>query len=258
MLVQWLTDQIVMLIRTGGQGGGALFVQDWNGFLWDAADQASGVFIKELNLTRLCEPFAPRLRLIFAGGRQSFQERYRCTVSAVLGNLQSFFNDFNNGGWQRWIELTQVQNNPYGQYVGILEEKEEIGGSLTQPAIKCEIVSPGKWLEERRVEATNSDIRQLNLADSFNEIIFAAFQTMMQTLFSGSGGLASSDIHSTAITSQLQNDLDNLKKSMIQFSGVDSAISITQSIINKKSDSLAKVKDEIITLGQLKSCQQLR
>jgi len=289
MLVHKLTEQIVMMIRTGGQGGGPLFVQDWNQFLLDAADQASGVFIKELNLTQLCEPFAPRLRLIFAGGRQSFQERYRCTVSAVLGNLQSFFNDFNNGGWQRWIELTQVQNNPYGQYLGILEEKEkrealaaqagfnkamsadgflpieeckeieeEIGGGLTQPAIKCEIVSPGKWLEERLVEATNSDIRQLNLADSFNEIIFAAFQTMMQTLFSGSGGLASSDIHSTAITSQLQNDLDNLKQSMIQFSGVDSAISITQSIINKKSDSLAKVKDEIITLGQLKSCQQLR
>ncbi len=292
MLVHKLTDQIVMMIRTGGQGGGPLFVQDWNGFLLDAADQASGVFIKELNLTQLCEPFAPRLRLIFAGGRQSFQERYRCTVSTVMGNIQSFFNDFNNGGWQRWIELTQVQNNPYGQYLGILEEKEKrealgvqksfneamsANGFLGIPECqeqlpeehinpntgatelvpvepRCKIVSPGKWLEERLVASTNSDIQQLNLADSFNEIILAAFQTMMQTLFS-SGGLASSDIHSTAITSQLQNDLDNLKQSMIQFSGIDSAISITQSIVAKKSDSLAKVKDEIITLGKLKTCQ---
>ena len=296
MLVQKLTDQIVTMIRTGGQGGSPLFVQDWNGFLLDAADQASGVFIKELNLTQLCEPFAPRLRLIFAGGRRSFQERYRCTVSTVMGNIQSFFNDFNNGGWQRWIELTQVQNNPYGQYLGLLEEKEkrealgvqksfneamsangflgiqecetvdlrtvDFEGTGETPesvtAERCKTVSPGKWLEERLVASTNSDIQQLNLADSFNEIIFAAFQTMMQTLFYSGGGLASSNIRSTAITSQLQNDLDNLKQSAIQFSGVDSAISITQSIINKKLDSLAKVKDEILTLDKLKTCQQGR
>ena len=296
MLVHKLTEQIVTMIRTGGQGGSPLFVQDWNGFLLDAADQASGVFIKELNLTQLCEPFAPRLRLIFAGGRQSFQERYRGTVSTEMGNIQSFFNDFNNGGWQRWIELTQVQNNPYGQYLGLLEEKEKrealgvqksfneamwANGFLGIPecetvdlrtldfegtgetpesvtAERCKIVSPGKWLEERLVASTNSDIQQLNLADSFNEIIFAAFQTMMQTLFSSSGGLASADIRSDAINSQLQNDFDSLKQSTVQFSGVDSAISITQSIINKKSDSLAKMKDEIITLGKLKTCQQTR
>ena len=39
---------------------------------------------------------------------------------------------------------------------------------------------------------------------------------------------------------------------------MDSAISITQSIINKKLDSLAKVKDEILTLDKLKTCQQGR
>jgi len=295
MLVHKLTEQIVMMIRTGGQGGGPLFVQDWNGFLLDAADQASGVFIKELNLTQLCEPFAPRLRLIFAGGRRSLQERYRCTVSTVMGNIQSFFNDFNNGGWQRWIELTQVQNNPYGQYLGLLEEKEKrealgVQKSLNEAmsangflgisecenvdlrtvdfegtgetpesvtAERCKIVSPGEFLKNRLFGAENSDIEQLNLADSFNEIIFAAFQTMIQTLFS-SGGLASSDIRSDAINSQLQNDFDSLKQSTVQFNGVNSAISITQSIINKKSDSLAKVKDEIITLGKLKTCQQTR
>ena len=292
MLVHKLTEQIVMMIRTGGQGGGPLFVQDWNQFLLDAADQASGVFLKELNLTQLCEPFAPRLRMAFGMGRQGLQERLRCTVSTILGNVQNFFNDFSQGGWQRWFEITQVPaNNPYDAYFISLEDRQnrmsnavmaklneaisangflgieeceeiEIEGDIGygDPETKkvCTTVSPGKWLEERLVASTNSDIQQLNLADSFNEIIFAAFQTMMQTLFSGSGGLASSDIHSTAITSQLQNDLDNLKQSMIQFSGVDSAISITQSIINKKSDSLAKIKDEIITLGQLKSCQQLR
>src|SRR3990167_7391190 len=199
MLVHKLTEQIVMMIRTGGQGGGPLFVQDWNQFLLDAADQASGVFIKELNLTQLCEPFAPRLRLIFAGGRRSFQDRYRCTVSTVMGNIQGFFDDFNNGGWQRWIELTQVQNNPYGQYLGLLEEKEKREALAAQASFneamsangflgkkdcsypqiehgmgdqpvgnRCLIVSPGTYLENRLAEATTDDIRQLNLAQSFD------------------------------------------------------------------------------------------
>ena len=284
MLVQTLTQQIVNLIRTGGQGGGPLFVQDWNQFLLDAADQASGVFIKELGLTQLCEPFAPSLRLIFAGGRQSLQERYRCTVSTVMGNIQGFFDDFNNGGWQRWIELTQVQNNPYGQYLGLLEEKEkrEAQASFNEamsangflgkkdcsyPQIehgmgdqpvgnRCLIVSPGTYLENRLAEATTDDIRQLNLAQSFDQIALASFQTLIQTLFFSPGGLSSSNINSTTFINQTQNSLNNLQQSAIQITGINEAISVTQSIIATKENSLAKTKDEIQTLGLLKSCLQ--
>lgn len=292
LLVHRITQDIVQLIRTGGQGGTPLFVQDWKGFLLDAADQASGVFLKELNWTQLCEPFGQRLRPIFAGGRRPMQERFRCTVTAVARNLESFFNDFNNGGWQRWIELTQVQNNPYGQYLGLLEEKEKreaieaqarlnevvsnsgffgIDECIEQPdevrinqdgqeehlpvEPRCKKVTPGKYLESRLAKATNSDIEQLNLADSFNEIMIAAFQSLINGIFFAPGGLSSSDIYSTTITNQLQEELDALKQSSIQLSGIDSAINITQSIINKKENSLAKVKDEIKTLGALKTCK---
>ncbi|OGF48934.1 hypothetical protein A3G55_04505 [Candidatus Giovannonibacteria bacterium RIFCSPLOWO2_12_FULL_44_25] len=289
LMVHRITQDIVNLIRTGGQGGAPLFVQDWKGFLLDAADQASGVFLKELNFTQLCEPFGPRLRLIFASGRRSMQERFRCTVSAVAGNLQSFFTDFNNGGWQRWIELTQTQSNPYVSFLGLAAEKEKREAIAVQAKLNeavsangflgiedcsqagptketdvgdqpignvCPIVTPGKYLENRLAKATNSDIEQLNLADSFNEILIAAFQSMINGLFFAPGGLSSSNIYSTTITNQLQQDLDNLKRSGIQLSGIDSAINITQSIIDKKEDSLAKIKDEIIVLGKLKTCKQ--
>jgi len=297
LLVHRITQDIVNLIRTGGQGGTPLFVQDWQGFLLDAADQASGVFLKELKLTQLCEPFGPRLRLIFAGGRRPLQERFRCTVSAIAGNLQNFFNDFNNGGWQRWIELTQVNNNPYGQYLGLLEEKEKreaiaaqaklneavsgsgflgiedcekvdlrttdvddinIVGEETPESVtveRCKTVSPGKYLENRLAKATNSDIEQLNIADSFNEIMIAAFQSLINGIFFSPGGLYSSNIYSTTITNQLQEELDSLKRSGIQLSGIDPAINVTQSIINKKENSLAQTKDEIKTLGDLKTCK---
>lgn len=289
LLVHNLTQQIVQMIRTGGQGGGPLFVTNWQDFLLDAADQASGVFLKELNLTHLCEPFAPRLRLLLAGGRSPFQDRLRCTVSNVLQNVQAFYQDFSNGGWARWFEITQIpQNNFYGAYYLSLEEnllrqasaveasrnealsangflglKECIeqpseesfnpktGEAILQPVEpKCSIVSPGKWLENRLSEATNSDIQQLNLADSFNEIILAAFQTLMQNLFFQQGGLRSSNI--TSISTE--KDLASLQAEGLQISGVVPAILATDSAINTKKNSLAKNQDLLKTLQDLRAC----
>ena len=108
-----MTRKFVNLIRTGGQGGGPLFVTNWQDFLLDSADQASGVFLKELNLTQLCEPFAPRIRLLMAGGRTQFYERARCTISDVINNIQNFYSDFSNGGWARWVEITQIPQNHF-------------------------------------------------------------------------------------------------------------------------------------------------
>ncbi|QQG42711.1 MAG: hypothetical protein HYW15_00590 [Candidatus Giovannonibacteria bacterium] len=286
-LVKHMTDQIVNLIRTGGQGGGPLFVTNWSDFLLDAADQASGVFLKELNLTRLCEPFAPQLRIIFNTGRRPLQDRFRCTVSAVAGNLQNFFNDFNSGGWATWIQLTEVQNNPYGAYLGLLEENEkrqtiaveaklnealaargflnleecedvliEADGGYDEPETKkrCQTVSPGAWLENRLAKATTADIEQLNLADSFNEILMASLQTLLQNLFFQQGGLRSANIGNIGI----QQDLDAIKGNGIIVSHVDEAVLLTESVITTKESSLALVTDEIKTLQNLRACKQLK
>ena len=290
LLVHNLTQQIVNLIRTGGQGGGPLFVTNWQDFLLDSADQASGVFLKELNLTQLCEPFAPRLRLLLAQGRTSFPERMRCTISGVLQNVQAFYQDFSNGGWARWFEITQIpQNNFYGAYYLSMEENlvrqsaaveaslnEAKAGSgflnlkecIEQPPEvsidpatgqerqlpvepRCTTVSPGKWLEGRLSEATNADIQQLNLADSFNEIILAAFQTLMQNLFFQQGGLRSSDITSISV----EKDLASLQAEGLQISGISSAILITGNAITTKKNSLAKAQDLLKTLQDLRACK---
>ena len=290
LLVHNLTQQIVNLIRTGGQGGGPLFVQNWQDFLLDSADQASGVFLKELNLTQLCEPFAPRLRLLMAQGRRSFPERMRCTISSVLQNIQAFYQDFSNGGWARWFEITQIpQNNFYGAYYLTMEEnlvrqsaaveaslnEARAGGGflnlkecIEQPPEvsrdpetgqerqlpvepRCTDVSPGKWLESRLSEATNSDLAQLNIADSFNEIILAAFQTLMQNLFFQQGGLRSSDITSISV----EKDLASLQAEGLQISGISSAILITDNVITTKKNSLAKAQDLFKTLQDLRACK---
>ena len=229
-----MTGKFVNLIRTGGQGGGPLFVTNWQDFLLDSADQASGVFLKELNLTQLCEPFAPRLRLVLSRGRQSLNERYRCTISTVIGNVQGFFNDFNNGGWQRWVEFTIAPNNPYTTFLDLQAEKErreaaasgasfneaqagsgflnmkeceeiaidgDIGYGDPETKTVCETVSPGKWLERRLSEFTDSDITQLNLGDDVDEILLESFNQILTTLVYDTGGLLESQTGSVTTTS---------------------------------------------------------
>ncbi len=296
MMIHNLTQQIVMLIRTGGKSGTPLFVQNWQSFLLDAANQASGQFIQDLGLTKLCQPFALRLRIMFSddGDAAPIYRRYACTVTDVANNFQNFYNDFNNGGWARWIQITQPQNNIYGAYLGLAIDKEtqqsvavqaslneaisangflnitektcttndnvvtydSEQGPIYQPVQVCnsKTVSPGKYLENRLAEATTDDIRQLGLAQSFNEIIMAAFQALIQNIFFSQGGLASGSVNSSSVSVPLQNSLNNLQQNYLQVSGIDQAISREQTIINIKRDSAARIQNEIQILGQLQSC----
>ncbi len=46
------------------------------------------------------------------------QNRYQCTLTGVVGNIEGFYDDFNEGGWQGWFTMTQRDsNNPYGAYL---------------------------------------------------------------------------------------------------------------------------------------------
>lgn len=116
--VHMMSQQIIGWIR--GEGD-PLFVRDWDAFLKDAADQASGRFLEELKLTGLCDPFALRIQMYLK--QPSFLSRARCTITDVVRNFDNFGRDFSQGGWKRWFEVTQVpQNNFFGAYYISLEE----------------------------------------------------------------------------------------------------------------------------------------
>src|SRR3989344_5716541 len=233
MAINKITKDIVNWIRTGGRGSKPLFVTNWEDFLKDVANEASGIFIQDLQLTEICQPFKPRLQLLLGSGRAPYYQRAQCTIKDVARNVENFYKDFKQGGWTKWFEITMIpQNNLYGSYylareeqlvressaieakkseaiagggflgqekcVSVAKRKSE-GGSYPDdfegpmPCLSWQTVTPGTLIQDQLEEVFSSDIRQLELADEIDEIIGAAFQRLFSELRKSQQGVLKTD-----------------------------------------------------------------
>jgi hypothetical protein len=126
-MLRTLTDSVVDWIRNGFEGK-PLFITNFEDYLLDAADQASGIFLREYLspevYNAICSPFRIQISLALqraARGGSSYGQRMQCTLSTVLQNVQrgvsvdinAYYTDFSQGGWSAWFSLLDDQNNPY-------------------------------------------------------------------------------------------------------------------------------------------------
>jgi len=139
-LLDMLVDDIVKWIQGGGK---PRIVTDWKGFLGNAADQAGGQFVdKYLGLGLLCGKFALQLRFVLVAPR-TFDTAVRCTLSDMGKNIGNFFNDFTQGGWKNWIDVTETQGNIYGTYLTLLDQKIGLEAQAAQSAQNEGVSSSG-------------------------------------------------------------------------------------------------------------------
>lgn len=287
MTLKKITNDIVAWIRTGGRNGEPLFIRNWEDFLKGVANEASGIFIEEFELTEICRPFKPRIRLLLGIGRGSpYWERASCTIEDVTRNVEDFYRDFKRGGWERWFQITLVpQNNFYGSYYLTLEEKlireaaaleakqsEAIAGGgflgteicVNQGpggCLKWEITSPGTLIQDQLEEVFGSDIRQLELADEIDEVVSAAFQA----LFNGLRGRSSRGILKSQIPAEdpvtqfnnqnTQNDVPTLRRQVSDNLAFNAKITLASRTVYLKNDSILKINNSLIpALENLQSC----
>ena len=118
-LAQQMIDRMVQSsvkwMQSGFEGNPA-YVTDPRQFFTDIADQTAGSFIQK-DLGYLCSPFQANIRLSLM---QEYYEPqpFQCTLSEVTDNIEGFFDDFSQGGWDAWFSMTQnPTNNPYGAYL---------------------------------------------------------------------------------------------------------------------------------------------
>lgn len=183
--------------------------------------------------------------------------------------------DFNQGGWPAFISLTtEPQNNIYGAYMEAENElsirignkqllkRDELGagrgflswekcteepskvaeGSSYNEVVtnvsnkkKCEVQTPGSVIETQLENSLGTDLDQLELADSFNEITNAlAAQLMTQVLTKGlravSGGGAGD------ATSDLNKTIENIKKQEEQLKSIrENTIPVINSTMQKEN-----------------------
>ena len=103
-------------VRNGFEGNPA-YATDPTQFFTDIADNIAGEFIAGSDLAFLCSPFQTKIRLTLQ--RYYTQRRqFRCSLTDVVANIDAFYNDFSQGGWDGWFAMTQNgSNNPYGAYI---------------------------------------------------------------------------------------------------------------------------------------------
>ncbi|HVV38796.1 MAG TPA: hypothetical protein VHD31_00525 [Candidatus Paceibacterota bacterium] len=194
-----ITNDTVNWINSGFEGKPA-FVQDYNKFFNDVADQAAGSVIEGSNLAFLCSPFQLKVRIAIA---QSYARRNNapsCTLSGVVGNIEKFAGgDFSQGGWPGLISFTTMPtNNPFGAYMygqvaiegargsAVLASTQELNngqGFLCAKDKDGNCVTPGSAILGAFNANVQSTLNELNLAQSIDEIIGALTNALITKMF---------------------------------------------------------------------------
>jgi len=204
-------------INNGFEGNPA-YVTDPLQFFTKIADNIAGEFIQGSELGFLCSPFQAKIRLALAR-RHTQRRQFQCTLTNVVANIEDFYNDFSQGGWDAWFVMTQNDvNNPYGafleaqieldnrlaQALGLqnlklswdsgflgwsecIREDPDTGECLERGPTK----TPGKVIEDQLENVLGSGVRQLELADELDELVAALFSQLLKQIVFGAQGLFS-------------------------------------------------------------------
>ncbi|MBX4206382.1 hypothetical protein KW784_01185, partial [Candidatus Parcubacteria bacterium] len=132
VLAQKFIDRIVSSTvkwAQSGFDGNPAYATDPGQYFTGIADGVAGDFIKGSDLGLLCSPFQANIRLSLT--QQYYEPKpFQCTLTGVVGNIEKFYNDFSQGGWDAWFSMTQTPtNNPYGAY---LAAKIELDSRIAQ------------------------------------------------------------------------------------------------------------------------------
>jgi hypothetical protein len=281
-VLRQLTTSIVNWIKTGFNGQ-PTFITDFGGFMKNSADEATGVFMANvLNpgfYQMICSPF--RLQLMLS---LPFYRYYKpqCTLNTILSvqgqSFESFSKSFRNGGWSAWISMTQNSNNnyygaffntwdaylaklaaaqnksqteaTYGKgFIGIKKCASYNSSGPDDPNPVCSkwvTQSPGAWVEDQLAAVTTSDIRTMELANNFNEIISALISTLLTYAVTGgsSNGLLGSSPPALPDTTPVRNEIiSKINTTLLPANLILGEASSTVQVLSQATSTYAKARD---------------
>lgn len=201
-----ITNSIIAWANNGFDGNPA-FMTDFGGFMKNMGSQIAGGLIEGSELDFLCSPFKFNIRFNLSQ-RTRFPEQIGCTLEDIAGNITDFANEpFSVSGWETFYTMTNdPQNNPYGAQFLVQTELDartnyETGklgqelswgnGWLSTKDENGNIVTPGSTIEDAVSQALGTDMRQLELAQEFDEVIDAITGALMKKAVGATGLLGS-------------------------------------------------------------------
>src|SRR3989338_7744428 len=129
-IIERMVDLTVQWINSGFEGNPA-YVADPRQYFSDLGDGIAGDFISASSspINFLCSPFQVKVKLALL---KSYNEApaFQCTLTNTVANIEAFYDDFSQGGWDGWFAMTQNNaNNPYGAF---LEAKVELDSRIAK------------------------------------------------------------------------------------------------------------------------------
>jgi len=225
--IQSMTRSIVTWINSGFEGSPA-FATDLNRNLRGLGDTVARQFFKAIMEEGVVDsPFMEQVALgvgaayYFNTSQDRIARRLQYTLNEYSRNDRAFLNgDFSQGGFNAWFQLwTEQSNNPIGAHYiagqelaaqiesaqferlqelmygrgflswrGECRVRDETVLNEEEGCLKYETLTPGSVIERQLGITIESPLRQLELADSINEIV-AALAVQMVTQVAGATGL---------------------------------------------------------------------
>ena len=211
IILEDMANNFIDYINNGFEGD-PFFISSPGDYFKGLADEIVGEFIASTGLEFLCKPFQLQLRnalkIQYGAGGKSRHRAKGCTLTDIVGNVDSFVEgNFEDGSWLGFFEITQNPvNNPVGSFLNIQFELDDrianklgvesklldwnsgfFSQTVTNPDGSKSIVTPGSQIENQLALHLGSGVRQLELADEFNEILGALFNQLLQQVFSKTG-----------------------------------------------------------------------
>src|SRR3989338_6932841 len=117
-MVDSMVNSTVEWAQSGFDGNPA-YVTDQKQYFADLSDGIAGDYIaNNEKLNFLCSPFQVQVRIALQQSYTGQNNYFQCTLTDVVANIDAFYNDFSQGGWDGWFAMTQNgSNNPYGAYI---------------------------------------------------------------------------------------------------------------------------------------------
>lgn len=117
------TQQVVNWISADG-GNKVGFVGNFEQGLQNELDNRAGEFLGQLSGIDFCGDIGAYLKLNLRMPAGGLRQRAKCSLSAVVSNVQNFYDNFQNGGWEAFLKTNvDIQNNTAGAFLLTLDAK---------------------------------------------------------------------------------------------------------------------------------------
>lgn len=122
IVLKKLTAKTVNWINSGFKGNPA-YPTNPKQFFLDVGDDVASNILSSTKLNKICAPFKAKVRIALVKNYLSEDENYSCTLTTLKNNYDAFTQDFSQGGWNGWFEVTQNSGgNPFGVYFSAQSE----------------------------------------------------------------------------------------------------------------------------------------